>query len=299
MQIAGAHKVIDTIAQAVRRNSSNKPALLAARALDWIVKDLQNQEALTGHLSELESIKSVHPSRQVNRFQVVRSNFKNAGVFRSKEFDFLTSFARAQEYRKLWKRVHFTLALRNVDSVHLIDKLIAQERKLAVKNTELDLIQSEINSRGEALAVNKDLLAQEGRLITAKAALEKKIAEITTEISKKVAEFLKLETDLSNKHARPTLQQDLALYKDMVKANERATTMGPLSYEFSPGTGARFTAFSVVVIVAGRQILVETGAVKYLDQLLGVFGLKVPEWEALQRTFEPLITAIGNGTSIL
>lgn len=295
---AGVHKIVDALAQSVRKHSNNKIMTAFASALDWIVKDLQNREAIKSHLAELESINTVHPSRQLRRFQIVRSNFMNSSVFfRSKEFDFLTSFARAQEYQRLWKRIHFTLALRNVNASGLVDKLIAKERVLDVKNAELDLIQSEINSKGDNLNVDDSLLKQEAKLITSKANAEKALTAIQTSIREKIAEFLKLEGDTVAQVGLPQLHKDLSLYKDMVKANERATAMGPLSYEFSPGTGARFTAWTVAAIVGGRWLLIETGGIKYVDQALGVFGLKIPEWDALIGTFEPFMQVIGNGNS--
>ncbi len=284
------HKAVDLVAQAVRKYSSTKYTKALAHSLDWIVRDLQNEEALTQHLAEIETINKISPLSQLKRFEVVRANFKNSSLFSDKEFSFLTSFARSLEYRSLWQKLHLTLALRNTGKTHLLDDLQKARRADDLKSAELNLVQETTKDR--AWDADQGTTLEEA-LIRQREQTREKVDKLLAAINAEVSAFLKLNPDDFSVGTHPGLKSDLKLYQMMAKASERADSMGPLSYEYSPGTNAKLTAYSVLTFAAGRYAIINTPAIDYIDQfLMKTVGFKVPEMDALFALFEPISTAV-------
>jgi len=274
-----AHFVIDFFAQQMRKVGDNKVNKFIAKVLDMAVKDLQNLSALNTHLAELNKIDSVSISEQVSSFEKVRSNYMNAGVVRSLSFDFLTSFARAHEYKRLWKHINLKLMLRNVDGTALVDQLITKEKEVGQVSAQLDVVRAELNMKSNNESVPTELSAINTELMNKKKAVESEIAAIRAEIDFKAKEFDSNKDSEVFLMARPGMREDVALLAEMKKADERAVDLGPLSYDYSPGTDARFTRQTIITIAAARFIVVNTPLIKGVDAvLLKYFGFTIPEW---------------------
>jgi len=276
-----AHLALDTIAQLVRKAGDTKYNDYLARIFDVAAKDLQNLTALTSHLSEIDRINSVSISEQVSAFEKVRANYMSSGIIRSQGFDFLTSFHRAHEYKRLGERIGLELKLRNVHATALIDKRISKEKEISVVNSELDLVRAEINLKDHN-TVPTDLTNKNGTLLEQKTVLETDLTAIQTEIDAKVKEFEDNKTNETFLNARPGMREDVALLAEMQKAEERAAVLGPLSYDYSPGTGARFTRMTIIYLAAARYLIVNSAAMGAIDAfLLENFNFTIPEWEQI------------------
>lgn len=274
-----AHFVIDFFAQQVRKMGDNKYNKFLAKVLDMAVRDLQNLSALTTHLAELDKIDSVSVSEQVSSFEKVRSNYMNAGVVRSHSFDFLTSFARAHEYKRLWKHINLKIMLRNVDATTLVDQLITKEKEVGQASAELDVARAELNSKSNNETISDELVSKNSTLMKQKKTLEAELAVIRAEIDDKAKEFDSNKDNEVFMMARPGMKEDVLLLSEMKKADERAADLGPLSYDYSPGTNVRFTRQTIITIAAARFVAVNTPIITGVDAvLLKYFGVTIPEW---------------------
>jgi len=295
-----AHKIIDFLSERLRAATEKYYQSYVLKALDWITKDLQNQEAMEKHLAEIDSIASVHASRQYKTFRIAVAHAKAQNGLRSQDFSFLTSFARALEYKSSFKRLYLTTALKNVNALSLVDKVLSLERQLAIHDAALDNVIKEIKGSGDLLAVDKTLPENEAQLLKKKAEIEAEISTVEEQIKAKINEFKSMENDPSNFAVKPDLKGDLLLFAAMEKAMDRAANMGPLSYEFSPGTGLKFTSYSIVTLYAAFLALDKIGALEAFETFLqNTTGYSYSDIQSFIMSAPPAVTnmiqTIGNG----
>ncbi len=293
----GLFNTVNLLAQRIRL-SFGKSGSYIAKFFDFFVRDLQNQEALTSHFAELESIRLVRDSREFDRFLTVMTNYKESGVLRSYDFDFLTSFARASEYEALWQRMIYTLVLKPFRATSLVDKLDSLRSRIERRKLKLDLVKSQLETVEESNFAT--LRSQEAAHIKKIEELEGEISVVLKEIDIKFNSFLGLDINEASVVGRyPEIVEYRHYFDLMVKAKERAKTLGSLSVEFSPGSGGRLTAYAAVNIIVLRQLLIWTGGMDVLDaQSLYWFSTEIISLEDFISllTLENAASAIKYGT---
>lgn len=247
-----------------------------AKKLDYLVIDIQNRDALKTHLAEIYSIQMVPDSRKLGHFQKVLANFINSGS--GKGFDFLTSFERAQEYQHVLKRISLEMALRHVDKLHLIEDLFSKEQELHSIRIDLDIIQRDLQVFKNDDTKVTELNNRKTELLRSLKVKENELSETNKLIDEGAILFQQLDPKLHG--SKTELYSDQQIYKDLLAARERASNMGALSYEYSPGSQHILKMTSAAIVFFSiRAVVVNTPLIDLIDAAFYRFGIEqgVPE----------------------